>query len=130
MMKSTTKKMHRNINLQMAKHSPKEIRYHLFKIIRNDIPDNVMFRCCRARKFHVDKAIEMFIKAFYWRGKLYHADQWLFKGDSNVYFGGKHPEFFHAFELSQAYIRRKDKKGGPIVVISVKKALQAKLPRS
>lgn len=72
--------------------------------------------------------IEMNIKALHWRNELHPGDKWLFDGDTEVFFGGKHPEFIDAFKLNQAYIRGKDKLGNPIVVIRVKEHFRHNCP--
>ena len=113
---------------EMGKSKPEEIHQSIYRALRNDIIDNSLLRFCRARRFNVHDTLEMFFKAMNWRQHQYPLDTYIYDGDTEVYFEGKHPEFIEEFKLNQVYIRGQDKFGYPVVVIRVKEHFRHNCP--
>lgn len=100
----------------------------LFSSLRNDHPDNNLLRFVRARKFKLGPIIDMAAHCMEWKTTSHCVDKWTSEGDSTIAFSKKHPELIKAFEMKKVYLRGKDKDGGPICVIRVKKHFGSDCP--
>lgn len=96
---------------------------NFWNFLRLDSPDNLVLRFLRARKWDVDKALAMIANTLHWRLAESHIDDILRDGELKLWQeyekSGKkeHAGIFKNFELNKSYIKGRDKKGRPIVVV-------------
>lgn len=112
----------------LEKFDAAKLHQALLSTLRNDHPDNNLLRFVRARKFKLHPIIDMAANCLQWKADSHHVDKWTSDGDSTIAFSKKHPELIEAFEMKKVYLRGKDKDGGPICVIRVKKHFGSDCP--
>lgn len=103
----------------IAKFNGPLLHQAFWNTMRNDSPDNNFLRFVRARKFKLLPIVEMAAKCLEWKTQDYRVDEWLLAGD--VDFAKTHPGIVKSLTLEKVYFRGRDREGGPIVVIKVKK---------
>lgn len=103
----------------LAKFNSPLLHQAICNTMRNDSPDNNFLRFVRARKFQLLPSVEMAAKCLEWRTQEHRVDEWLLAGD--VTFAETHPGIVNSLKLEKVYFRGRDREGGPIVVIKVKK---------
>lgn len=117
-----------NLHAHLQHFNPEDLHTAFFKILRNDGPDLNLLHFVVARKWNAVDALNMVARCLDWRVNSHPVDDWVFAGDAEVYWGGKHPKMIQAYELNQVYLRGHDKEGRPIVVVHVQKHLRKNCP--
>lgn len=105
----------------LSKFNHIDMHQYFWSSLRNDSPDGNLLRFVRARKFKLHAIAEMCAKCLEWKAGPHKIDEWVLEGDSSIYFEKSHVEIIGAFEMEKAYFRGRDREGGPICVIRVKK---------
>lgn len=105
----------------IAKHNGPLLHQAIVNGIRNDSPDNILLRYCRARKFKLVHALEMAANLMEWRCLHHNVDKYITDGDAYYYFNKEKPELIGAYQKEKVYLRGHDHTGGTIAVVRVKK---------
>ena len=98
-------------------------RLALWNLFLSDHPDVMVLRFLRARRWDVEKAMEMLVSNMQWRHEHQVDEEIVAKGDSVVLIQKPtkaETEMAGQFRSGKAYIRSTDKEGRPIFHISVK----------
>lgn len=119
----STSVSHSKLYSSLQEYDPKEIHNTCFKAMSVDLPDNLMLRFVRARKWDIEKALLMMSKTLKWRATEYPAYDWVLEGDSTSYVNGTNPGLTKNFTTSKCYLRGTDKEGHPIFLFKAKKHL-------
>lgn len=112
----------------LAKYSSAQLHQAFLGSLRQDSPDNELLRFVRARKFKLLPIVDMLALCMHWKAESHPVNKWLMGGDLALYFSQKYPELIKAFEMDKVYLRGRDKKGGLICVIRVKKHFGSDCP--
>lgn len=103
----------------LTNYNDADLHQSLFNSVRNNSPDNSLLRFVRAKKSNLHHAIDMASKCWEWKSKSHRVDKWFFEGDYPI--AESKPDIIKAFAMEKAYLRGKDREGGHITVIRVKK---------
>lgn len=90
--------------------------------VLGDHPDVLVLRFLRARKWDVEKAMEMLVSMMHWRHERKIDEEIVAKGDSVALSENKSKddkELMEQFRSGKAYFRGTDKSGRPVFVIRV-----------
>lgn len=88
---------------------------------RNDLPDNLLLRYIRARKYVLPDAVQMLMKSLDWRVNSYQVNKLLHDGDAPAYFDGTKPGFIRNFAKEKANIRGQDRNKNPLFIFQSRK---------
>ncbi|KAL3236486.1 CRAL-TRIO domain-containing protein [Nakaseomyces bracarensis] len=99
--------------------NPDETRDDFWNMIRGDFPDALLLRFIRARKWDLDKSLEMIAKTMEWRVNESKVDTIIYEGERAAYTNGQEG-FLKNLTLQKAVICGRDKEGRPIVCVRPK----------
>ena len=103
--------------------SPEQFRMQLWTGALPDHPDAAVLRFLRARKWDVQKGMEMLVSAINWRAERRINDDVIRKGESVALADKPSADdmgFINQYRSGKSYVRGKDLEGRPIYVIRVK----------
>lgn len=103
---------------------PSELfRNSLWRIILLDHPDSILLRFLRARKWDVEKAIEMMVSDMNWREEV-KIDEHIIAGGESVALKQALSEddkgFLHQYRSGKSYVRGVDKQQRPVYVVKAR----------
>ncbi|CAH0046966.1 unnamed protein product [Clonostachys solani] len=103
---------------------PSELfRNSLWRIILLDHPDSLLLRFLRARKWDVEKAIEMMVSDMNWREEA-KIDEHIIAGGESVALNQALSEddkgFLHQYRCGKSYVRGVDKQHRPVYVVKAR----------
>ena len=91
----------------------------MFEMVGNAHPDSVVLRWLRARKWHVDQALEQFLKTLQWR------IDW---GVRKIVANGENALSVEEFQTGKSYYLSFDRKDHPICYVSAKDHVKGQFP--
>ncbi len=98
-------------------------RRGLWNFILADHPDVLVLRFLRARKWEVDKAMDMLVSALNWRHERRLQDDIVRKGDSvglDKQQSADEKSFIAQYHSGKTYVRGSDKEARPVYIIKVR----------
>lgn len=104
---------------------PEDFRQRLWRASPPDHPDVTILRFLRARKWDVEKAMDMLISSLNWREERHINELVIGKGDSAAL--GADPatakeeaDFIAQYRSGKSYVRSTDREGRPVYIVRVK----------
>lgn len=107
------------VHASLQNMNPDETRTDFWNMIRGDFPDGLLLRFIRARKWELDKSLQMIAKTLEWRVNVSKVDTIIYEGERAAYADGQEG-FLRNLELQKAVICGRDKDGRPIVCVRPK----------
>lgn len=108
-----------DIHESLKSMNPDETRDDFWHMIRGDFPDGLLLRFIRARKWDLDKSMDMIAKTMEWRVNESKVDTIIYEGERAAYTNGQEG-FLRNLELQKAVICGRDRDGRPIVCVRPK----------
>lgn len=112
----------------LAKYVPEELHKSLWASSRNESPDNNLLRFLRLSNFDFKTSLKWIAEVGDWRHNKYYVDDWLYKGDADVYFEATHTKLIETFHRNEVYIHGYARDGSPLVVVRVKEHFRHNCP--
>ncbi|KAH8812285.1 CRAL-TRIO domain-containing protein [Xylogone sp. PMI_703] len=103
--------------------SSEHFKQCLWNFILGEHPDATILRFLRARKWDVEKAMEMLTADIYWRDERHMDEDIVQKGETVVYKKSPTPDekgFIQQYRSGKAYVRGADKESRPVFIIKVR----------
>ena len=105
------------IHEALQKLDPVEVKTGFWEFLRTDYPDNLLLRFIRARKWDLDKTMNMITTTIHWRMNEAHPDKVIQRGEKEAFVNNRLPGLQKNLELRKAIIRGRDLKERPIVFV-------------
>ncbi|ORY83257.1 CRAL-TRIO domain-containing protein [Protomyces lactucae-debilis] len=100
----------------LAQQSPAEIRQTFWSMVKADHPDALLLRFLRARKWDVQKALEMMIATNHWRGKVMEVEKIVERGEAGFLEDGDEA-FMLQVRKGKSILHGTDVEGRPICLV-------------
>lgn len=120
----------KEFNDALATHTPEDLRFAFWSMVKQDHPDALLLRFLRARKWDVNRALIMLISALHWRANTIQLEDKIMKyGDAGALEGTKSndptvrkesEDFMNLLRLGESFMHGKDKSGRPVCYIRVR----------
>jgi hypothetical protein len=100
----------------LAEQSPTELWDSFWSMVKADHPDALLLRFLRARKWDVQKALEMMVATMHWRGKVMEVEKIVERGEAGFLEDGD-DAFMLQVRKGKSILHGTDHKGRPICLV-------------
>lgn len=118
--KKTPIEQYPDINAALSQISPRESHEVFCTSLREELPDNLLLKWVRARKFDPEDTLNMLGRTFAWRNKT-PANQWVMEGDAKLYITHTNPGFIKNLTVEKSWIKGTDHNHNPVFWFQAKK---------
>lgn len=118
--KKTPREEYPRIHEGLVQVSPEKSHDAMYLWLRQELPDDMVLKWCRARKFNTNDILSMLGRTLAWR-TLLPVEQWLNEGDSKVYNEGQRTGFIKNFLVEKSWINGTDHDQNPVYWFEARK---------
>lgn len=118
--KKTPREEYPRIHDGLTQVTPAKSHAAMYQWLRQELPDDMILKWCRARKFNTNDVLTMLGRTLAWR-TLLPVEQWLNEGDAKAYAEGQRTGFIKNFLVEKSWINGTDHDQNPVYWFEARK---------